>query len=125
LDNDKATILVQTSLKSDPRLNGVPLITDYTKSAEVRQVMQLIFGWLVMDRPLAAPPDVPPERVAALRAAFDDTMADGDFRADLAKASLSFSPMSGGDIAKFVDEVYRTPPEVARKAAQLLGRSVP
>jgi len=125
LGPDNVTILVQTSLNSDARLPGVPLITDYAKSAEQRQLMQLIFGWLVMDRPLAAPPDTPADRVAALRSAFDETMRDPDFRADLAKASLSLSPMSGSDIAKFVDEVYRTPAAVARKAAQLLGRDGP
>ena len=125
LREDNVTILVQTSLKSDPRLEGVPIITDYAKSAEQRQVMQLIFGWLVMDRTFAAPPDVPADRVAALRAAFDATMADGAFRADVEKALLSLSPMRGQDIARFVDEVYRTPGAVARKAAELLGRNVP
>jgi tripartite-type tricarboxylate transporter receptor subunit TctC len=125
LNEGKVTILVQTSLKSDPRLAGVPIITDYAKSAEQRQVMALIFGWLIMDRPLAAPPDTPADRVAALRTAFDDTMRDGDFRADVAKAALSVSPMRGGDIQNFVDEVYRTPAAVARKAAQMLGRNVP
>ena len=125
LREDNVTILVQTSLKSDPRLEGVPIITDYAKSAEQRQVMQLIFGWLAMDRTFAAPPDVPADRVAALRAAFDATMADGAFRADVEKALLSLSPMRGQDIARFVDEVYRTPGAVARKAAELLGRNVP
>ncbi len=125
IGKDNATILVQTSLKSDPRLAGVPLIADYAKTAETRQIMQLIFGWLVMDRPLAAPPGTPPERVAALRAGFDETMADPAFRADLAKSSLSFSPMRGSEIATFIDAVYRTPADVARKAAKLLGRHVP
>jgi tripartite-type tricarboxylate transporter receptor subunit TctC len=125
LNERKVTVLVQTALKSDPRLAGVPIITDYARSAEQRQVMALIFGWLVMDRPLAAPPDTPADRVAALRTAFDETMHDADFRADIAKAALSVSPMSGGAIQNFVDEVYRTPEPVARKAAQMLGRNVP
>jgi len=125
LNARNVTILVQTALKSDPRLPGIPIITDYAKSAEQRQVMQLIFGWLIMDRTFAAPPETPADRVAALRAAFDATMADGAFRADVEKASLSLSPMRGEDIARFVDEVYRTPAVVAHKAAQLLGRNVP
>ena len=125
ITKDNATILVQTSLKSDPRLPGVPLIADYAKTAEMRQIMQLIFGWLVMDRPLAAPPGTPPERVAALRSGFDQTMADPAYRADLAKSALSFSPMRGSQIASFIEEVYRTPAEVAHKAAHLLGRHVP
>jgi tripartite-type tricarboxylate transporter receptor subunit TctC len=125
LNEHNVTILVQTALKRDPRLVGVPIITDYAKTAEQRQVMQLIFGWLVMDRTFAAPPDVPADRVAALRAAFDATMDDPAFRADVEKASLSLSPMRGEDIASFVEEVYRTPEAVARKAAKLLGRSSP
>jgi tripartite-type tricarboxylate transporter receptor subunit TctC len=125
LTDDKINILVQTSLKSDPRLAKVPLIADYAKSREDRQVMQLIFGWLVMDRPLAAPPETPIDRVAALRDGFDQTMRDPQFRADLAKAALSFSPMSGREIASFIDEVYQTPRVVAQKAAELLGRANP
>jgi tripartite-type tricarboxylate transporter receptor subunit TctC len=125
LTDDKINILVQTSLKSDPRLANVPLIMDYAKSQDERQVMRLIFGWLVMDRPLAAPPETPEDRVTALRDGFDATMADPQFRADLAGASLSFSPMSGKDIASFIDTIYQTPPEIAKRAAQLLGRAAP
>jgi tripartite-type tricarboxylate transporter receptor subunit TctC len=75
-----------------------------------------------MERPVAAPPDVPADRVTALREGFDETMRDRLFVADLAKASLAYSPVSGKDITSFVDEVYRTPAVVARRAAELLGR---
>ena len=61
----------------------------------------------------------------ALRKGFDETMRDPQFVADITKASLALAPMSGVDIAHFVDEVYQTPPEVAKKAAQLLGRTEP
>jgi tripartite-type tricarboxylate transporter receptor subunit TctC len=123
LSEDTINILVQTSLKSDPRLANVPLIMDYAKSQEEQQVMRLIFGWLVMDRPLAAPPGTPADRVAALRDGFDETMRDPRFKADLDAAALSLSPISGKDIARFVDEAYQTPPGVAKRAAQLLGRT--
>ncbi len=122
---DKVNILVQMALKKNPELAAVPLVTDYAKSEEDRQVLRLIFGWQAMERPLAAPPGTPADRVADLRGGFDATMRDPLFIADLAKASLAFSPMSGGDIASFVDEVYRTPPAVAHRAAELLGRRVP
>jgi tripartite-type tricarboxylate transporter receptor subunit TctC len=84
--------------------------------------MRLLFGWRVMERPLAAPPNVPPERVAALREAFDRTMQDAQFVTDINRAGLALGPMRGEDIATFVDEVYRTPAAVAKRAAQLLGR---
>lgn len=118
-------ILVQIALQKNPALGDVPLVMDYAKSEADRQVMRLVFGWLVMERPLAAPPDTPASRVTALREAFDDTMRDPSFVADLATAALAFAPTSGNDIANFVDEMYRTPPAVAKRAAQLLGRSEP
>ena len=43
--------------------------------------------------------------------------------ADIDKASLAYEPMSGKKIASFVDEVYETPPSVAQRTAQLLGRN--
>jgi tripartite-type tricarboxylate transporter receptor subunit TctC len=125
LTDDKINILVQIALKKSLQLPNIPIVVDYAKTEQDRQVMRLVFGWEIMERPVAAPPGVPPEIVQALRDGFDRTMADPAFRADIDKASLAFDPMSGKDIAAFVDEVYRTPPEVAAKAAQLLGRTRP
>src|SRR6202043_2845219 len=103
LTDDKINILVQVALRRNPQLADVPLIMDFAKSEDVRQVMRLIFGWLIMERPLAAPPATPDSQVDALRVGFDETMRDPLFVADIAKASLELAPMSGKDIASFVD----------------------
>jgi tripartite-type tricarboxylate transporter receptor subunit TctC len=125
LTDEKINILVQIAQRKSPVLPNVPIVTDYAKTEQDRQVMRLVFGWEVMERPVAAPPGVAPAIVQALREGFDQTMADPAFRADIAKASLAFGPMSGQEIAAFVDEVYQTPKAVAQKAAQLLGRVKP
>ena len=98
---------------------------DYAESDADRQVMRLIFGWEAMERPVATPPDVPADRVLALREAFDDTMHDPLFVAELSKAGLAYAPMSANDIASFDNEIYRTPAVVAERAAELLGRKRP
>ncbi len=123
LSEDKINILLQIALKPNPALAGVPFVMDYAKRDEDRQILRLIFGWLDLERPLAAPPATPPERLAALRGAFDAALADPALIADAAQASLSIAPMSGVAIARFVDEAYQTPPRVAARAAQLLGRA--
>ena len=123
LTDDKINILVQIAQKKSPVLPNVPMVVDYAKTEQDRQVMRLVFGWEIMERPVAAPPGVPPAIVQALRQGFDQTMRDAAFKSDIAKASLAYDPMSGKEIEDFVDEVYRTPPEVAAKAAQLLGRT--
>jgi tripartite-type tricarboxylate transporter receptor subunit TctC len=120
---DKVNILLQIALARNPQLPDVPLVVDYAKSEQDRQVMRLVFGWLVMERPIAAPPGTPEARVEALREGFDRTMRDPLFAADIAKAALAFAPTSGADIASFVEQAYETSPAVAQKAAQLLGRA--
>src|SRR5262249_22870286 len=59
LTADKVNILVQIALRKDQQLPDVPLVLDYAKTEQDRQIMRLVFGWRVMERPLAAPPGVP------------------------------------------------------------------
>jgi tripartite-type tricarboxylate transporter receptor subunit TctC len=125
LADGKANILLQIALKRNPRLADVPFVMDYAKREEDRQILRLIFGWMDLERPLAAPPGTPADRVRALRRGFDEAMQDPALLAEAEQASLSIDPMGAGAIASFIDEAYRTPPAVAARAAQLLGRGPP
>jgi tripartite-type tricarboxylate transporter receptor subunit TctC len=120
ITDKKLTVLMQLSLTKHPELPDVPLVTDLAKTEEQRQILRLIFARQVMGRPYLAPPGVPADRVAALRAAFAATMADKDFLAEAEKAQLEITPVSGEAVQKLVNEVYQTPPEIAKKAADLL-----
>jgi tripartite-type tricarboxylate transporter receptor subunit TctC len=120
LADKKITILMQLSLSKHPDLPDVPLVTDLATTEEQRQILRLIFARQVMGRPYLAPPGVPPDRVAALRSAFMGTMADREFLAEAEKAQLEITPVSGEAVQKLVGEVYQTPPEIAKKAADLL-----
>jgi tripartite-type tricarboxylate transporter receptor subunit TctC len=74
-----------------------------------------------MGRPYAAPPDIPKDRVEALRKAFMATMRDKEFLADVAKAQFEVTPVSGGQLEKMVLEIYKTtPPAVAEKAMAMV-----
>jgi tripartite-type tricarboxylate transporter receptor subunit TctC len=118
----KANILVQVGLAKNPHMPNVPFIFDYAKSDEDRQIFRLVFGWLDLERPIGAPPGVPEERLRALREGFDRAMKDPALLADAEKAQVGIEPMSGAAIAAFVDEAYRAPAEVGKRAAQMLGR---
>ena len=123
LADGKANILVQVGLAKNPHMPNVPFIFDYAKSDEDRQILRLVFGWLDLERPIGAPPGVPEERLRALREGFDRAMKDSALLADAEKAQVGIEPMSGAAIAAFVDEAYRAPAEVGKRAAQMLGRS--
>ena len=75
-----------------------------------------------MVRPLMAPPDVPAERLAALRAAFDATMKDPQFLEEAQRIGLDLSPLGGDGIAKLIQQVQATPQDVVDRLRELLAR---
>ena len=110
-------LLVQLSLEKHPDLPQVPLIMDFIKSEEQRSILRLVFARQVMGRPFLAPPGIPAERLAALRKAFDATLKDGEFLAEAQKLKLEITPVGGEAVQQLVAEIYRTPPEILKKAA--------
>lgn len=116
LDDKRMIVLVQLSLTKHPDLADVPLVMDFAKTDEQRQILKMMFARNVMGRPYAAPPNVPADRVAALRTAFMATMKDKDFLADADKTQLEINPVSGEDVEKLVQEVYATPADLIAKA---------
>ena len=68
-----------------------------------------------------APPDIPPERAAALRAAFAATMTDPEFVAEAEHIGIDISPLSGPAVEALLKELYATPKDVVAKAAQIMS----
>jgi tripartite-type tricarboxylate transporter receptor subunit TctC len=116
----KIHILVQLALEKSSDLPNVPLIADMAKTTEQKQIIKLIFARQVVGRPYIAPPGIPKDRLAALRKAFMDTMADKDFLTDAEKSKLEISPVPGDKVESLVKEVYETPADVAKKTNALL-----
>ena len=75
-----------------------------------------------MTRPLMAPPEVPAERLAALRAAFDATMTDPQFLEETQRIGLDLSPLGGDGITKLIQQVQATPQDVVDRLRELLAR---
>lgn len=121
VEDKTLNLLVQLSLEKHPDLPNVPLIMDFVKSDEQREILRLVLAQQVLGRPFAAPPEVPADRVAALRKAFMDTMKDPGFLAEAEKTKLEIAAVSGEAIQRLVREVYEIPAEIGEKAAALLS----
>jgi tripartite-type tricarboxylate transporter receptor subunit TctC len=96
----------------------VPLVGDLASSDEQRQILRVHLAGQALGRPFFTSPGVPADRKAALRAAFDATMKDPDFVAEITKAKLEVNPASGAEIDRLLAEVYATPKDVIEKAKQ-------
>lgn len=121
LDEKKINVLVQLSLSKHPDLPDVPLVMDFAKNDKEKQIFKLVFARQPMGRPFLAPPDVPADRIGALRKAFMETMKDGEFLAEAEKMKLEINPVSGDAVQKIVQEVYQTPKSVAAAVAEMVN----
>ncbi len=118
-------ILLQVAETPDPRFSQVPLGVDTAQNPRDRAALHLFLARTLIGRPFVAPPALPPERVAALRAAFDATLRDREFLEDAARQQARVIPETGQEIADILASTYRTPPDVVRRTIEALGRSNP
>ena len=65
------------------------------------------------------PPGVPPDRVEALRRAFDETLADPAFRRDAGQMGFEIAPRTGEEIEALIRTAMATPPEIIAKVSQM------
>ncbi len=117
------TVIAQLGLRPNPELPGVPSVFDLAASEEHRQIMELVLGTGQFLRAFFAPPGVPPERLAALREAFEKTVRDPAFVKDMAAVSpLDVEFVAPREIEAFLDRVYKFPPSVVGQAAKFVGQ---
>jgi tripartite-type tricarboxylate transporter receptor subunit TctC len=105
----KVRLLFQIALTPDPRIKDVPMARDLAKTEADREAMDIFLARLGIGRPFVAPPGVPADRLAALRHAFEDTMADPQYLEDAKTMHLNPSPMGWQEIAKVLDTAYKMP----------------
>jgi tripartite-type tricarboxylate transporter receptor subunit TctC len=108
-------------LKRAPDLPDVPLLSELAGNDMDRQVLTFLSADTAIARALVTTPDTPPERLAALRRAFDETMRDPAFLAEADQATLDVVPLGGAESQKIADSIVNTPPEVIARAKLLLG----
>lgn len=101
-------------------LPGVPNVVDLVKSADDKRIIELIVSGTMLGRPLAFAGGVPADRLAAMRAAFEQTMKDPEFLSEAAKLKIEVDPVRGQDMQKVVADVLATPKNLAARARTLI-----
>ena len=73
-------------------------------------------------RPFVTAPDVPADRVAALRQGFAETMKDPEFLADAAKNNIEIRPVYGEELQQLVARVLASPRSAVALLKSVLAR---
>ena len=113
---NKLAYLVQWGPKRDPDLPDVPLLTELARNEAERQVFALLSSTVVVGRPILTTPDVPADRLAALKEAFAKTMQDPNFLEEAKKLNLEINPLYADEMQKLINAVIATPPDVVKLA---------
>jgi tripartite-type tricarboxylate transporter receptor subunit TctC len=121
IQEHKVYMLVQIGLTKHPDMPDVPLLTDLAANEADRAVLKFMSADTAFSRALATTPDVPPERVTALRRAFDASLKDADLLAESAKAQRDLSADRGEDVQKVVVDLINTPPAVIERTKAILA----
>jgi tripartite-type tricarboxylate transporter receptor subunit TctC len=121
LQQGRILVPFQTGLKRHPDMPQLPLVSELATTDESRRILEFMnsdssIGWNVI-----TPPNVPADRVATLRKAFDETMEDPEFLADAAKRGLEIVAGRGEEIRQVVDRTIATPPDAISKLKAILG----
>jgi tripartite-type tricarboxylate transporter receptor subunit TctC len=120
LTDHKINVLVQFGFEREADLPDVPTMIDLGKDDKERAVFRFISSDIPVGRPFLMPPGVPKDRVEALRQAFDETLKDPEFLADAKTVKVDVVPVSGANLAKVVEGIISTPPEIVETADKLM-----
>ena len=110
LRDKTVNIIVQFALKRHPELPDIPTAVELARNDDERAVLSAIMNASEVGTAFFTTPGIAPERLAALRRAFDDTMKDPDFLAEAQRLRLGVSPLGGEELQKLVAQVSNLSP---------------
>jgi hypothetical protein len=120
LRDKSVNLLIQAAPVKDPELPDVPMASDLARTDEQRQILDFALVSQTIARPIVAPPGIPADRKAALRAAFDATVKDPVFLAEAKRLQLDVRPVSGAEVDTMIAALYMTPKDVVAMAARAM-----
>jgi tripartite-type tricarboxylate transporter receptor subunit TctC len=116
----KVTVLYQNALKRSPMLGNVPTMPELGLTDEGKTILRVIAGTAAIGRSILTTPGTPPERLAALRTAFQSMIKDPDFIAASDKRNLMIAAATGEEMDAINAETMRLPKETVDKLRVLL-----
>jgi len=117
----KIKILTTLALERSPELPDVPSILEFVKQERHRLIFKFVLNAQTLGRPFVAPPGIPEDRANALRKAFEDTMQDMAYLAEMKAKKLDVGPIRWQDIPPLLSDFYSTPPDVVAETRAIIA----
>jgi tripartite-type tricarboxylate transporter receptor subunit TctC len=114
------TFLFQGGAVPNPALKDIPFVLDFAKTEEQRRALEFVYAGQGIGRPFVSPPELPPERLAMLRKAFDATVRDPEFIAEVKKSRLDLDPEDGAYLEALIRKIYATPKSLVERIGEII-----
>jgi len=121
INDKKISNVVQFSLRRDSAWKDVPLAQELTKDPEVQRIFRFLAAPSTVGRAFNLPPGTPPDRVAALRKAFEDTVKDPAFIAEAHAKKLPLDWVPAKDLEEAINETVNAPKSLVEKVEKLFA----
>jgi tripartite-type tricarboxylate transporter receptor subunit TctC len=122
LREGKIRIILQTTPARTAELPDAPSLGEIGDTPEDKLVFGLYASGSAIGRSLLAPPDLPAERLQALRDAFQAMVRDSEFIADLQRLNVELDPLPGAAVAELAARALAAPAAVRERAKLAFGR---
>jgi tripartite-type tricarboxylate transporter receptor subunit TctC len=104
-----------------PELPDVPIARELTQDPKALSLIAFAEVPFFMALPIAAPPDLPPDRAKALQTAFMDMNRDPGFVAEAQKLGLDVSPIDGNAVVKLIAQMAATPKDAIAQFNEMIA----
>ncbi|MBM2803594.1 MAG: hypothetical protein HW419_1487 [Deltaproteobacteria bacterium] len=118
----EVNVVLQVTAKKISELPNVPMALDLAKTDEARQLLKAgAIDPAAIVRIYVTTPHTPKDRLIILRTAFAKTLVDPEFTAEANKANLDINPLTGDEVKKIVDDLFKLNPAVKSRLAAVLA----
>jgi len=118
----EVNVVLQVTAKKLTDLPNVPLALELAKTEEAKLLLRAgAIDPAAIVRVYVATPRTPKERLQILRSAFAKTLTDPEFMAEAKRANLDINPLSGEEVRKLVDGLFKLPPPMLAKLTGVLA----
>jgi tripartite-type tricarboxylate transporter receptor subunit TctC len=122
LPKKEVNVLFHTGTEVIPEIRDVPLIRNLVTIPTDKKALEFMLAREIFGRPFLAPPALPPERAAALRAAFNATLRDPEFLKDAERSKIDTNLVTGEELDTVLKDATNAPAEVINRVKQALQR---